>query len=312
MIRSRSSRHARGFTLTEIMMATAVAAIFLTGLIAAFIQVLRTTDRTEAVNTAVANGRVALDAMAVELKQANFIGGLGLFIGLDSPVPLVTAANARYGNGIDNDGDGTINEELFNGFDEDGDWTGASDRHALVGSFYERPNFVGAPDLGDAQIDEDCLFENDVVTFWIVPGPGSANPQNVEVSFSLGDFEGRSNVLLKTVRVPAGDPNLTMEVTPLAQNVLSFSALYWMPNSDLPWTPTGDNNYWLPEWDSTGDKALQGPALRLPAAVHLTVQVHADERPIEMYRPGDPVKVETLSTTINLEQIINDPRFPRG
>jgi len=290
--------------LTEVMMATAVGAIFLTGLIAAFVQVLKTTNRTEAVNTAVANGRVALDSMGVELKQANYVSGMGLFYGPDNPTPLVTASGDRYGNAVDDDLDGLVDEEIMDGVDNDGDWTDGADRHALVAAGVpERAAFVGQADLGDAQVDEDCAFESDQVTFWIVPSPGDPAPRNVEVTFSLGSFEGRDHVLLKTTRTPPNDPNATVEIAPLAENVLSFNALYWMPN--------GSSNYWLSSWNSNGAEATLAPGLRLPAAIHLCLQVYADERPIEMWRPGEPVKVETLSTVVTVEQIINDSRFPR-
>ncbi len=291
----------RAFTLTEVLMASAVAAVFLSGLLAAFIQVLRTTDRTKAIATAVANGRVALDTMATELKQANYVTGASFFRGVDNFGVDPTAA--RFGNAMDEDADGAIDEEVINGLDDDGDWSAASDRHASVGSGSERPAYVGVADLGDAGVDEDCLFERDYITFSIVPSPGDVAPRSVEITFSLGTYDGREHMLLKTTRTPAADPNGTVEVAPLAEGVLSFSALYWMPN--------GSDNTWVTSWDSNGPEAIEPPGLRLPGSVHLTLQVYADTKPIDMYRPGEPVKVETLSTVVNIEQIINDSRFPR-
>ncbi len=299
------SHRRRGFSMTEVLMAIAIVSIFVSGMIAVFVQVTRTADQSQAVTKAVSNARAALDMMALDIKQANYGGSFpGRFVAFDNPTPLVTAGGARYGDGQDNDQDGKIDEETSNALDDDADWTTESDRHALISpGRFERATFRGVADLGDAKVDEDCQFESDILGLRIYPKPGDTAARDIEMIYSLGSFEGRDHVLLKTVRDPASAQNTVKEVAPLAENVLSFSATYWNPNSDKP--------YWVTSWDSQGSMATAEPGLPLPSSVYLQLQVYADSRPIDQYHPGDPVKVETVSTIVNIEQIIHDPRYRR-
>lgn len=300
--RRRQTRFA--VTLLEMLASLTIISLFLTGTLSAFVQILKATDQAQASMEAVAMGRTALDSIAVEIKQANFFPGSFLFEGVNNRTPPLTPSGASYGDGVDNDSDGQIDEERMNGIDDDGDWTLASDRHIQVSAFQtERADFVGLPDIGDAQVDEDPLFEGDWIRFIQFADPSDPLPEDREIIYSLGQFDGIDNVLLQTIRRPALSPNAVEEISPLAQNVLSFNALYWQPN--------GATREWLESWDSSGVEALTPPGIRLPAAVRLTLHIYADPKPFSSYVPGEPIRVQTLTTIITIEQVINDSRYPR-
>lgn len=288
----RSATRKHGFTLLETLVAVTIVSFFMAGMVAAFIQVLNASTRAETILTAVANGRSALDTIGVDIKQANYFRRTFYFRGQNE--------TQSYGDGIDNDGDGQIDEEFANGLDEDGDY---SDLHAEIGAggLKERPDWVGVADLGDLGVDEDVLFDRDTISFRIYPDPSDPDAVEKEIAFSLGEYEGKSNVLLKSVTLPgSSDPE---EISPLAFGVLSFNALYWQPNGSI--------NYWEEEWDSAGASALARPRLRLPAAVALTLHMHADTTPTATYVAGQPVETVVVSTVVNIEQVINDRRYPR-
>jgi prepilin-type N-terminal cleavage/methylation domain-containing protein len=293
----------RGFTLLEVLIASVIAAAFLSGLFAAFSQVLRASDRAEIVMTAVANGRSGLDAMAVEIKQVNAFAGNFFFRCVDNFAPLVDAAGARYGDGIDQDGDGQADEEIADALDNDLDWTAADDVHAeIVPGLFERPEFVGEPDLGDTRVDEDVMFDGDAITFALRNGD--------EMVYQLGQFEGRDHVLIRRLRraVPIViDPSgFIDEEAPLAEGVMSFNVLAYQPNAAQP------RRYWRTGWRSEGLEAISlPPFLPMPSTVLLTLQMYADQKPIETYIPGEPIQVEIISTVVAIEQIINDSRYPR-
>ncbi|MCX7011089.1 MAG: prepilin-type N-terminal cleavage/methylation domain-containing protein [Candidatus Sumerlaeota bacterium] len=294
----------RGLTLLEVLIAVAVASAFIAGLLAAFVQVLSASNRAETTMRSLANGRTALDAMAVAIKQANYFPGKFYFQGRNNYSQPLDAGGLPYGDAIDNDGDGRVDEERRNALDDDGDWTSQDDRHAAFSSGQtERAAFVGRPDLGDAHVDEDNVFDGDLIEFVQYADPADPNPVDKDVAFSIGSFEGRDHVLLQRTLIPAYGPNPTVEIAPLAEGVLGFNALYWQPN--------GTDHYWLEAWDSSGPEALPPPGLRLPAAVVLSLDLYADSRPIEGWRPGQPARVETVSTVVNIEQVIQDSLYPR-
>ena len=135
--------------MLELLVAMAVIAAFLSGVIAAFIQILKASERAEATVDAVNNARAALETMANDIKSASIDPSQipQHFFGID--------ARLGSGDGIDNDRDGLIDEEIFNGLDDDGDWSLADDNHAIINGFIERSAFVGVPDLGDFRVDEE-------------------------------------------------------------------------------------------------------------------------------------------------------------
>ena len=300
--RRRQTRSA--VTLLEMLVSLSIISLFLIGTLSAFVQILNATDRAQSSMQAVAMGRTALDSIAVEIKQANFFPGSFLFEGVNNRTPPLTPSGSSYGDGIDNDNDGRIDEERMNGIDDDGDWTLESDRHIQVSALQtERADFVGLPDIGDAHVDEDPEFDGDWIRFVQFADPADPNPVDREIVYSVGEFNGVSNVLTQTIRRPALAADADEEVSPLAQNVLGFNALYWQPN--------GATREWRESWDSSGVEALTPPGIRLPAAVHLTLQIYADSKPFSTYVPGDPIEVKTLTTIVTIEQVINDSRYPR-
>jgi len=294
----------RAFTVLEVLIAVVVSSAFLAGLLAAFVQVLQGADRAGAVMRAIANGRTALDAMGKEIKQANYFPGQFYFQGINNFNQPLNSDGKPYGDGIDNDQDGKVDEERPDALDDDVDWAVEDDRHAVItGSIRERAAFVGQADLGDAHVDQDVVFGGDLIQFVRYADPTDPTEDDVEIAFYLGTYEERDHVLLKRTRTPPAGPGVVETLAPLAEGVLGFNALYWQPN--------GPQHYWHEFWDSNGPQTLLPPKLRLPAAVDLTVYMYADDRPIERYRPGEPCRVETVSTVATIEQVIQDVRYPR-
>ncbi|OPZ03684.1 MAG: hypothetical protein BWZ10_03279 [candidate division BRC1 bacterium ADurb.BinA364] len=151
-------------------------------------------------------------------------------------------------------------------------------------------------------MDEDPKFEADSIVFRFPPS--AASSLESRISFFVGEFENRSHTLIKrTEYLDAANTVVSTEEAPLADGVLSFAALYWQPN--------GTSMYWVTEWDSAAALVDAEPYLPLPAAIWLGLAVYADDRPIETYVPGMPVRVEHLSTVVTIESTINDPRYRR-
>lgn len=289
----------RAMTLLELLVAVAIALAFLGGVIAAFIQILRATNLAEVKLDAVNNARYALEMMAIDIKAAwiDPRQALQYFVGEDHPL--------SYGNGLDDDGDGNVDEELFNGRDDDytgPDWNFArDDRHAVAGGVYERHFAVSGPDLGDGHVDEDCKFDRDRLIFRIFPDPNNPTSRDDLITFEVGTFEGEEHVLVRRIVHAASSPNRTVEVEPFAFNVMSLHLLYWDPNRIPP--------DWTTSWNSFDAPRFVQPGIELPVAVFLEVTVYADTRPIEQYKPGDPIQTITLQTVVNIEQVLKDQRY---
>jgi len=283
-------------TLVEVMLALAIAAAFLSGVFAAFIQILDVTDEAQARMEAVNNGRAALEVMAIDIKAASLdtTHGEHEFLGVNRRLP--------YGDGIDNDGDGLIDEESPNALDDDGDWTLADDNHAIIGTTAERWYTIGEADLGDFHVDEDCLFDNDSLQFRIFPDPLSSSGRNERISYEIGSYDGEANVLIRrTASFLSGGVQAEEVSSPLAFNVLSLNFLYMDPNSVPP--------QWVEVWDAGNADEFPEPGIEIPVTVAITVTVYAGTDPLEQFSPGDPIPTISLSTMVNIEQILNDPRL---
>jgi type II secretory pathway pseudopilin PulG len=286
-------------TLLEILVAVAIAMAFMGGVVAAFIQILRATNLTEVKLEAFNNARAALEMMAIDIKASRIDPRQPMqhFVGEDYLL--------AYGNGLDDDEDGAIDEELFNGRDDDytgPDWDPTrDDRHAEAGGLFERQFFVSDADLGDSHVDEDCKFDLDRLTFRIFPDPNDPLSRDDLITFELGTFEGEQHVLLRRIVHNPSSPNSTVEVAPLAFNVMSLYLLYWDPNRIPP--------DWTTAWNSFDAPRFAQPAIELPISVFLAVTVYADTKPIEQYKPGNPIQTITLQTVVNIEQVLKDQRY---
>ena len=269
---SRSSK--TGVTLVELLVALAIASIFLTGVITAFVQILRASNISEVKVQAATNASTALRLMTKDIKKTSILNPQEIFQG--------TLVELGYGDNIDNDGDGKIDEETINGKDDDGDFV---DNHAKIGSLFERGEFVGIADLGDIGVDEDAKFRSDSLLFYV-------NDTLTSISFEIGDFEGESNVLLKKTL-----KNDDLTTAPVAFEVLSLAFLYW----DF----YADPKTWIRAWNS--EDILED--IKLPATVFISISVYAGEIPfkefIKNYIPGQ-TKIDTITmqTVVNIEDVL--------
>jgi type II secretory pathway pseudopilin PulG len=299
MCMEQKKNSTRAMTFLELLVAVAIALVFMGGVIAAFIQILRATNLAEVKLDAVNNARAALEMMAIDIKAAwiDPRQTLQYFLGEDHPL--------SYGNGLDDDQDGNVDEELFNGRDDDytgPDWNFArDDRHATAGGVYERPFAVSGPDLGDGHVDEDCKFDLDRLIFRIFPDPNNPTSRDDLITLEVGTFEGEQHVLVRRIIHAPSSPNRSVEVEPLAFNVMSVHLLYWDPNRIPP--------DWTTSWNSFDAPRFVQPGIELPVAVFIAVTVYADTKPIEQYKPGDPIQTVTLQTVVNIEQVLKDQRY---
>lgn len=305
----------RGVTLVEVMIASAVAMLLVAALAAAFIQITRASDASQAQARAHGAARAAVERIASEVRTLRLDTNAAFhqFELVDLTLP--------YGDGIDNDGDGLVDEEVFDGFDTDGDWTPASDLHAeLSPGLFERDQYRGVPDHGDLGVDEDTLFSHDSISF-IVPGV----PRR-RVSYRVGEFEGEQHVLLRGVIenpnpvAPFGDE----VIEPIAFDVVSLDILAWNANNDVI-TPPGitDRPYWVSAWNAQ-DKVLPlrpmlappgTPPFKLPAALLIAVTVNANREPLaelgNWQDPTVPIETVRVQTVVTIETITQDNRYFR-
>lgn len=291
--RRATARCEGGFTTIELLVALLFVLGVLGGAIVAFVALQRHAQKTKAYLDAMSEARHALTTLSLDLAQAQF--------GPASATPknfFVGSQNVlATGNRFDDDGDGQIDEEVYDGKDNDGDWGSTSDRHAAIApTKYERPYGVGFPDLGDARVDEDTRFCRAELRFRM---PGDATTSPVEVRYYVGTFDGQPNVLIRE-KVTSG----SVESGPVAFNVLSFSALYWDSNAPADATRT-----WKTSWNAALlNEATQVP---LPVSVALEVTIYAGIEPIDRVAPSDPLPVVRLSTVVNIESALYHPNYQR-
>ncbi len=305
----------RAVTLVETIVAITVTMIFIGGATAAFIQILRASDEMEANVRAYSAARSAVDIISRDLAR------LQLDADPDYQQFLLVDRRLPFGDNIDHDGDGVADEEFFTGFDEDGDWTPQDDQHAEINGLFERPHYVGLPDHGDFQVDEDVRFSADEVIFIIPPGTLGPDAPRQRVTYRLGTFEGERNVLL---RLTAEDPppiGPSIEVIePVLFEVLSFDVLAWNPNDDVESTNPG-RPYWTSFWNAEEktfpevrpvNAPFGVPPFKIPASFLVRVTVSAEREPLDALPdwPG-PRKLRTvfLSTVVNVESVIQDVRY---
>ncbi|NQU44755.1 type II secretion system protein [bacterium] len=290
----------RGLTLVEVLIAAAIAGLLLSAVLTSFMMILRLSEESEVRLNAGDNARSTLETLSNDIKPA--IGRTPtLFVGTDQALD--------YGDGIDQDGDDEVDEEQPDGQDDDGDWAATDDRHAVVTSgtllLPERDHYFGAADYGDAQVDEDVKFHLDQIFFRIQPPPG-AGYQYEDVLYRVEeDFEQEENawalVRLSTQTINATE-FLAEPARPVAFDVLSFNCLYWDSNASV------QSQDWQTEWNSDD---LTTQTFMAPASVLIELTVYADQRPKEIYVPGEPVQTVTMRTVVNLESVILDAAFRR-
>lgn len=324
-MRLRSRRRRSGFTYLEVLVALAVAMTFLSSLYVSFIYMLRTMDENTARLDAMRNGRSAIMTMSDEFKAISAIGVA--FV----PQLIAADANAGFGNGFDEDDDGTPDEEILDGQDDDGDWSPLTDDlHAQIvssGIFYDRFHYTAFPpfaglygvtqfDLGDFHVDQDCVFGRDQVVFRIVPSPPIPDVLFRSVTYTVGSIDGQNNVLLRQARTefdPISGRSPIITTSPIAFNVLGLDLLYWDPNGDPdPNLSRATRPYWITTWDSTLAPTFNAPKLPLPASIYARVTLYAEDTTPQTYVPGSRVNTMHFETIINIEEIIGDISYPRA
>lgn len=308
-----------GFSILEILIAVVIALTFLTALYSSFIQFIQVANRSAARLEALRNARAAISTLTDELKAIGRSGNDYLLVGRNLTAP--------YGNGIDDDHDGRIDEEVVDGIDNDGDWLPATDDlHAFIpgaNPIYDRFMYTtkapfgglygqDADDLGDFHVDEDALFGRDSIIFRIFPSAAIPNFLSRTITYTIGAFDNQNFVLLRQVRTEfTGQPAL-ISTAPLAFGCLGLDLLYWDPNANpQPFVPRGQRPYWVESWNSTNSASFQPPRLPLPASVFARVSVYADPAPFESYVEGSPVETLYMQTVVNIEDTIGDALYPR-
>ncbi len=284
----RGTTGRRGFSIVELMVATVITMIVVAGSTSVVMQVMRSNQIIRSQLDAVVVGRTVLRDISLELAGVELMYLKQEFKGINVP--------GSYGDGKDNDNDGRVDEERPDGQDNDG---GYVDRHVALGGAVERPGHVGFADLGDWGVDEDVVFDRDRLRFQVAP-KGDETLRIYE--YSIGTDSGDDHVLLRTTYTTESDGRGTSVTEPLAFGVLGLNLLYWNPNMARP--------NWVEAWDSA-EAPFPVPGLEAPASVYLTVAVYSGMAPLDALTLGfgRPVDVEMLSTIVNLEAVISDPRY---
>lgn len=292
-------RWRRGFTLIEMLLAIAIAMAFLSGVYVIFIETLQAYERIEARSVAMRNARTAINTLSDEIRQISRLSSDVLLIGTDNTY--------SFGDGIDNDFDGNVDEEIFNGLDDDngtGSAASALDQHATLGDYRERPEMIGAADFGDLDVDEDCNFGADFLIFRIYPSEPTQFLQYKTVTYAVTSWDGEDNVLVRQTRIEFSDGTATLGVAPIAFGVLGFDVLYWNPNADP------EDQGWVTTWDSGDVANFEEPRLPLPASLLIRLTLDADSDPRGVL-DGNARETYVAQTMLNIEQTIDDALFPR-
>lgn len=312
-----------GFSLLEILVAVSIALIFLGAAYSSFITILRAADEAEARAEAVRGARSAIMTLTDEIKSITRSGSNFLLVGFNE--------TAAFGNGADEDDDGTVDEEVLNGRDDDNDWDIQNDDlHAAVpvpgypSPFYDRYTYCAqAPfdvvygrdgsDLGDFKVDEDCKFGRDSVVFRVFPTSSDPTLLFRTITYTLGSFDGQNHVLIRQARTEFSNQAPVVTTAPLAFQMLGFDLLYWDPNKN-PNPASGsraNRPYWMETWNSTDSANFDPPKLPLPASIFARVTLYADPRPFDTYKDGERVETIHMDTVVNIEETIGDALYPR-
>jgi type II secretory pathway pseudopilin PulG len=294
-------RRSRGLTLIELLTALTIAMVFVGGTAMALIQMMRTNERAQARLEALGNGRHALDQISADLKLARRgppgppTLGQTLFHCENSTTTVTFTGNNR-----DDDSDSRVDEELFNGIDDDGDWSGTNDdRHARITSgVYERKSLKGIADPGDAHVNEDLRYTAASLRFRRFPAPSTPTTGVLQLKYTVESvFDGSPSVLVRELQAlptSPGDP-VTTSTGPVAFNVVSFGVLLW----------DAQQRKWVDSWNAAG----QPPGFELPVSALVSVTVYAGKKPLEQVDPSEPLETVTLSTMVNIEQMLASPQY---
>ncbi len=305
-------RYSKGLTLLELLVALTASLILVGGVATAFISVLRASDEAESIVRAHTSARSATQAIARDLRllQLDSDPAYRQLILVDQP--LASPDPREEVDGLD-DGPGAGTQ-----------WTAPDDRHALIGGVVqERAPFVGVPDLGDANVDEDPGYSADEITFILPAGVMAAGSPRTRITYRIGEFDGERALLRATVVNPAPDGSGSPEVVePVIFDPVSLDILAWNSNNNAVASPLAGQPYWQSTWNAAGimlpsivpSRAPAGvPPFRYPAAFMIRVTVNAERFPLSE-NPGwqlgaTPLKTVAMTTIVNVESVIQDPLY---
>lgn len=303
-------RRERALSITEVLVATVISVIFVGSVATVFTMTIRASDEAEAIVRANNRARAAVDRIAADLRNLRVDprNATQTLVLRDQPL--------AYGDGIDNDRDGSVDEEFVDGIDEDGDF---ADQHAQInGTFFERYPNQGSPDLGDIGVDEDCQFAEDFITFVQLPSQ-TPDGRRRRITYRIGFFETQANVLLREMVIDPGLPTQEIQVDPLVFDVVSLDILAW----DANWNPVGPviPPRWVSEWESAiiapplrpWDAPAGVPPFPFPASFYIRVTVNAEPIPLSEIPDwpigGRALRTESLETVVTVEATQSDARY---
>lgn len=296
------SRKRRGFSFLELTTALAITLLFIFPIGVIFISLLRVKMENSAKLNALSNARAAMETLCKDLAA------------LDNSGPLSSIVVTQpYGDGIDNDSDGNIDNQPVDGGAATlpGSYT---DNHAVIDAtaaptpIVERPHRAGMPDIGDTGVETDTPFTSTTLSFQITSG--TLPPTPVQVTYTLQTTwqeDSSANVLTRSIVYSSSDGTAISETAPVAFGVLSFRVFYWNPNAAAT---TDADFYWKNTWDSAA-LALSGATFNFPASFYLHITTYADAKPLPEYKPKSKIQTVTLRTVLNNEPVINNAAFPR-
>lgn len=305
--------HSKALSLTEVLVAMTITLVFMGSITTAYIQISNASKESRLEVTSHNRARSAVDQIIRDLRLHDTDPVLGT-----EQFFVIESATLTFGDGVDNDGDGAIDEEILNGFDEDGDWNPGFDNHSEIApTLFEREDFVNVPDLGDFRVDEDNRFSSDTLTFRIPANSLTGEPARL-VRYAVTSFNGEENVLTRTV-VSDPDGAAVRTVEPVIFEVVSLDILPMNANNDVVSPSATQRPYWQDEYDSRDYFFLaqspigSGPITRpyeFPSAVFIQVTVNATETPLsEIGFPANgvpPARTAKASSVVAIDAVLNN------
>ncbi len=316
---SAPARHAarrRGLSMTEILVTLVISLIFIGSVASVFAATLRAAEDAEAMARANQRALAAVEALTRDLKGLQ----IDPLLGISQSTLVIRDQPLAYGDFIDNDRDGRVDEEVFNGRDDDGDFI---DQHVAAGTSVERRYYQFTDDYGDRGVDEDCVFSNDEITFLYTPTtlpPPPPPTTRTRTTYRIDTFDGEDNVLVRersTIDITSGLTTSTT-IDPVAFDVVSLDVLGYNVNSYGPIAETPDHftswNAFLLPLGSRPYKAPVGiPPFAYPASFAVRVTVNAERQPLSAITDwplgGRKLRTASAETVIVVESVINSANY---
>ena len=312
----RSHRRAtRGLSMIEVLVAMVISLIFVGSISSVFVSTLRATEDAQAQVRAHNRARAAVDAISRDLKSLQ----VDPVFGVTASTLVLTNQPLAYGDFVDNDGDGLIDEEAVDGRDNDGDFV---DQHTVVGLAVERRYYQFTDDYGDRGVDEDFTFSNDEITFLFTPPsltPGPPPLFRQRTTYRIDTFDGVDNVLVRErTDINLGTGVETTKIDPVVFDVVSLDILGYNVNTYGAVAETPDyfttwNAFLLPLGSRPYLAPLGVPPFAYPASFLVRVTVNAERQPLDVISDwplgGRQLKTVTLETVVAVESVLSNANY---